>query len=89
VPLLGVTIDPFQLVSIWMSDGELLDHLGRNPDADRPGLVGVPVVMLSHAHSCPKLSNVAEGVRYLHSRNIVHGDLKGVRGFLNIILLPS
>jgi len=34
---------------------------------------------LSHAYSYRKLSDVAEGLCYLHSRNMVHGDLKGVR----------
>ena len=33
----------------------------------------------SRAHSRHQLSDVAEGLRFLHSRNIVHGDLKGVR----------
>jgi len=33
----------------------------------------------SHAYSPLQLSDVAEGLYYLHSCNIVHGDLKGVR----------
>ena len=35
---------------------------------------------LFHAYSYHKLTDVAEGLCYLHSRNMVHGDLKGVRG---------
>ena len=31
-----------------------------------------------HTHSRHQLSDVTEGLRILHSRNIVHGDLKGV-----------
>jgi serine/threonine protein kinase len=34
---------------------------------------------LSHPHSRPQLSDVAKGLCYLHSCNVVHGDLKGVR----------
>jgi len=44
VPVLGVTTHPFQLVSNWMPHGDLPDHIGRNPDVDRPGLVGIPAV---------------------------------------------
>ena len=40
---------------------------------------------LSHAYSCYQLSDVASGLDYLHSCNVVHGDLKGVRSFINIL----
>ena len=40
VPLLGVTITPAQLVSIWMSGGDLLDNV-KKPDANRLSLVSV------------------------------------------------
>jgi len=34
---------------------------------------------LAYAHPRHQLSDVAGGLCFLHSRNIVHGDLKGVR----------
>jgi len=42
LPLLGVTLVPFQLVSHWMPGGDLLEHIKKHPDVDRLGLVGVP-----------------------------------------------
>jgi len=42
LPLLGVTFDPFQLVSEWMPGGDLLEYIKKHSDADRLGLVGVP-----------------------------------------------
>ena len=33
-----------------------------------------------YSYSCYQLSDIAEGLCYLHSCNVVHGDLKGVRG---------
>lgn len=47
VPLLGVTIEHFQLISNWMSGGHLLDHIKENPDADRLRLVGIFLVILT------------------------------------------
>jgi hypothetical protein len=44
LPLLGVTLAPLQLVSNWMTDGDLLDYIKKHSDADRLGLVGVPPV---------------------------------------------
>ena len=40
IPLLGVTVTPFQLVSIWMPGGELTEYIDVHPRADRIGLVG-------------------------------------------------
>ncbi|KAF9645427.1 kinase-like protein, partial [Thelephora ganbajun] len=61
LPLLGVTIAPLQLISNWMSGGNLPEYLEKHSDADRIGL----------------LRDVAEGLCYLHSCNVIHGDLKG------------
>ena len=48
---------------------------------------------LSHTHFHHKLSDIAKGLCYLHSRNVIHGDLKGVRSSLKScftsILTPS
>lgn len=40
VPLLGVTIAPFQFISVWMPGGELSEYIGTHPYADRIELVG-------------------------------------------------
>ena len=45
--LLGVTITPFQLISNWMSGGDLLRYIEKNPNADRLELVGVPPVSIT------------------------------------------
>ncbi|KAG8700534.1 hypothetical protein FRC08_004648, partial [Ceratobasidium sp. 394] len=61
-PLLGVIL--FQgclgMVSPWMENGNLEEYIRKNPAADRHQLC----------------TRVANGVSYLHSINMVHGDLK-------------
>ena len=39
VPLLGVTLDPPQLISDWMPGGDLTEYIAGHPGADRIGLV--------------------------------------------------
>ena len=41
LPLLGATISPPQLVSVFMSAGDLSKYIEENPNEDRIGLVGV------------------------------------------------
>jgi len=45
LPLLGVTIAPLQLVSNWMSGGDLPEYIKKHPNADRLGLVSLPSAM--------------------------------------------
>ena len=40
VPFKGVTLAPLQLVSEWMSGGELREYVKKNQDANLVGLVG-------------------------------------------------
>jgi len=81
VPLLGVTIDPLQLISDRMPGGNLTEYIANNPEADRLRLVNVFLLSCT-GHSLPRqLSDVAEGLNYLHSCNVIHGDLKGVRSY--------
>ena len=46
VPLLGVTTEPIQLVSGWISDVDLTRYVTNHPGADRLSLVGVPSTVL-------------------------------------------
>ncbi|KDN35716.1 hypothetical protein RSAG8_11339, partial [Rhizoctonia solani AG-8 WAC10335] len=60
--LLGVTTHQGQLgmVSEWMTNGNLRDYLGRNPSVDRYKLC----------------IQIAGAVRYIHDRDMIHGDIK-------------
>ena len=78
LPLLGITVAPLQLVSHWMSGGDLREYIKKNPSAHRVGLVGSLLLCLSHTYYRRQLSDAAEGLCYLHSCDVVHGDLKGV-----------
>jgi len=83
VPLLGVTPTPLQLVSEWMTGGSLAEYIKKNPDTNRLGLVGIPLVVFTTRLPRCQSSDIAKGLCYLHSCNVIHGDLKGVRGCFN------
>lgn len=81
IPNLGASLDiaEFCVVSPWMPDGDLSQHLSRHPAANRPLIVSIHVAYLrQHAESVPKMIGVANGLSYLHSNDVIHGDLKGV-----------
>ncbi|KAL0067731.1 Rho guanine nucleotide exchange factor [Marasmius tenuissimus] len=63
--------EPLCLVSPWMDRGNLVRYLKNTPSerADHQVLV----------------YDVASGLAYLHSLNIIHGDLKGV----NVLMTPD
>ena len=46
VPLLGMTSTPLQLVSEWVSGGDLTEYIKKHPGADRLSLVRVPLLRL-------------------------------------------
>lgn len=79
VPFKGVTSEPLQLVSEWMPGGELRQYIRNNPHANVISLVSSLFMPLSIASSCYQLLGIAEGLDYLHSRDVIHGDIKGVR----------
>jgi len=65
LPLIGsVTLESkIYMVSPWMSNGDMVGYLMRNPGVDRVKL----------------LLEIAEGLKYLHNFEpaVIHGDLKG------------
>ena len=51
LPLLGITISPFQLISNWMPGGDLPEYIRKNPDVDRLGLVRVIPIVVPFSYS--------------------------------------
>ncbi|KAJ6516318.1 kinase-like domain-containing protein [Mycena sanguinolenta] len=72
LPFFGLYIldDRLCLISPWMENGDLKDFLNGAPSDTDP----ISLMM-----------DVAQGLEYLHSQDIVHGDLKTV----NILVTPS
>ncbi|KAG9126902.1 hypothetical protein FRC07_001447 [Ceratobasidium sp. 392] len=74
--LLGFAIFQEQLamISPWMENGTLNDHIHKHPERDRWELC----------------SGVASGLQYIHSVGMVHGDLKAMHiEFQNNILVDA
>ncbi|KAF7316135.1 Kinase-like protein [Mycena indigotica] len=73
LPLLGIDNESFPLslclVSPWMEHGTVVKYLNEHGRKDVDRL----------------LFEIAQGLEYLHSRNIVHGDLRGA----NILIGPE
>ncbi|CAE6489522.1 unnamed protein product [Rhizoctonia solani] len=63
LPFLGLAVfrERIAIVSPWIKNGTMRDFLKENPDTDR----------------CRLSTQICDGITYLHSLDIVHGDLKG------------
>ncbi|KAL5633732.1 hypothetical protein ACGC1H_005814 [Rhizoctonia solani] len=63
LPFLGLAAfrDRVATISPWIKNGTMRNYLKRHSDADR----------------CRLSTQICAGVAYLHSINVVHGDLKG------------
>jgi len=53
LPLLGITIEPFQLISNWMPGGDLPGYIEKQSGADRLELVGIPPVVFIRLSPLP------------------------------------
>jgi hypothetical protein len=47
VPLFGITLEPLQLISAWMSGGELKEYIIRHPNTNRLKLVCLLLILHS------------------------------------------
>ena len=70
-----------------MPNGDLVEFITKHPGADRLRLVGVSAVGFDPCLPPHQLSDAAAGLDFLHSRNVIHGDLKGVRDCLKLNLM--
>ena len=61
-----------------MPNGTLTDYVNANPHADRISLVRIQCFTCFKKLKSSKLLDVAEGLNYLHTCHMLHGDLKGV-----------
>jgi len=63
LPFYGIVTDLGQqihMVSPWQTNGDVLDYVKAHVDADRSSLI----------------AGAAQGLEYLHSRDIIHGNMK-------------
>ena len=63
----------------WQPDRIHWESSRRKPTRTRTGSFPVLSWFACLSPSPCKLRNITNGLRYLHSQNVVHGDLKGVR----------
>lgn len=84
LPLIGVMMseNQFVMVSEWMMNGNINDFVRTRPDVNRIRLVGFCTRSLypCSADNCEtfQLEGVVNGLIYIHSQGMIHGDLKGV-----------
>ncbi|KAE9399200.1 kinase-like protein [Gymnopus androsaceus JB14] len=70
LPFIAVYINlpsELSLASLWMENGDIVSYIASNPSADIQRLV----------------LNVTDGLRFMHSIGIVHGDLKSSNVLIN------
>ena len=65
-------------VSPWMANGDIISFLRRNPHHDRLRSVGSLYAQGSQYANTYKICEISAGLEYLHSVEVVHGDIKGV-----------
>ena len=75
------------MVSRWMPNGSILGYVEKYPGANRLQLVSQPHWQPDPSLTGLQLVGVTRGLGYLHNNEVVHGDLKSVRGVYPAVLL--
>jgi serine/threonine protein kinase len=81
VPFIGTSEHfPVSLVSEWMSGGTVTAFLRGFPNWDRSFLVSCCILAWSRSKRYrPQVIDILQGLGFMHSLDVVHGDLKPVR----------
>ena len=67
-------------MSEWMDNGNINNYVENHGEENRIQLVSYHVCAWKNWYDrFLKLIDAARGLEYLHSLNVAHGDLKGVR----------
>ena len=82
LPVFGACLTSTQpyIISQFMENGDLVHYLRRFPQANRVKLVRfAPLPHTSQLNNPPdQVHEINQGLSYLHSERVVHGDLKSV-----------
>jgi serine/threonine protein kinase len=80
VPFFGTSKHFYvSLVSEWMTGGTVTAFLREHPDSERSLLVSCCVhAWCCSEHHCPQVIDILQGLGFMHSLDVVHGDLKPV-----------
>jgi serine/threonine protein kinase len=69
----------FAMVSEWMIHGDINEFVEKSEGVNRVQLVSEDAISQgSHCNLLVQLVEATNGLEYMHSLNMVHGDLKGV-----------
>lgn len=90
LPFLGTDSlgESIYLISPFAEHGTVVDYLRRNPTSDRPKFVRPRTKIqrsVSLIEDVSKLRDIAAALNFLHSSNVIHGDIKG----RNVLVSPS
>ena len=68
------------MVSGWMPNGNVRQYVRDCPQADRLQLVclSVSLWLSTFILTLRQLLDICHGLQFLHSHDVIHGDLKGV-----------
>ena len=68
------------MVAQWMENGSILSYVTKYPGANRLELVRLERQPSDPALTVKQLIGITRGLGYLHGNEVIHGDLKSVRG---------